>query len=136
LAKFLCLKGLFLLESLGAVDAVEERPCDLRVDPVVEDGVHHFVQGVEAGLVGVEPVDVDLASFHASVLVVEVAVSGITQRRGLALLSVDFEMDAGAEGHCYMLFGLCSSCQISFYRGGAEGARAWPRMNAGGADQA
>jgi hypothetical protein len=66
---------------------------------VVQDRVHDFVQGVEAGLVAVEGGDVDLSAFHASVLVVEMTVSGVSQRRGLALLSVDSEVDAGAEGH-------------------------------------
>jgi hypothetical protein len=97
-AKFLCLK------ALRACYAIEERPCDLGVDAVVEDRVNDFVQGVEAGLVGVEGGDVDLPSFHAAMLVVEMAVSGVAQRRGLALLSVDFEVDAGAEGHFYMIF--------------------------------
>jgi hypothetical protein len=39
---------------------------------------------------------------------VEMAVSGVAQRPGLALLSVDFEVNAGAEEHCYML--LLSFC--------------------------
>jgi len=57
-----------------------------------------------AGLVAVEGGDVDLSSFHAAVLVVEMAMSRVAKRRELALLSVDFDMDAGAEGHCVMIF--------------------------------
>ncbi|MCU1309336.1 MAG: hypothetical protein JWO20_461 [Candidatus Angelobacter sp.] len=97
--------------GLRAVDALEERPCNLGIDPVVKYRVHHFMQRVEAGLVGVEGGDIDLPALHAAVLVVEMTVRGIAQRRGLALQTVRLELNAGAEGHCVMIFILSGLCQ-------------------------
>ncbi|MCU1284385.1 MAG: hypothetical protein JWO13_735 [Acidobacteriales bacterium] len=94
-AKFLIL----LVKRCG--NAIQKSAADLGIDAMRNDGVHDFVQCVEAGAVGVEGGDVDVAAFKfmSAMLVVEMAVSGITQRRGLALVSVDFEVNAGAEGH-------------------------------------
>ncbi|MCU1286923.1 MAG: hypothetical protein JWO13_3273 [Acidobacteriales bacterium] len=83
-----------------------------------EHGVHDFVQGVEASAVGIEGGDVDVAAFEfvAAMLVVKMAVSGIAQRRGLASVSVNFEVNASAEVHLLndiVIAAMLSNCCVS-----------------------